>query len=133
MSQTTQDLWPDDIAVVGDLKPPLVILREQASLLGSKTNNLVEGRVVTNPAQSGYFRHSFIVDSPALAYTYTLFHVSHPPELYPALITDDNGNSIGEAGNKEAFVEQLKKALSSDKTKRIITALIAQVQGTVAA
>lgn len=131
MSQVTQDLWPDDITVVGDLKPPLVILREQATLLGNKTKNLVEGRVVTQSLMDGYFKHTFMVESPTLNYTYPLFHVSHPPEFYPAQIIGDGNNVIGEAVDQESFVEELRKVLSSEKAKKIITALIAQGQAPV--
>ena len=36
MEETNQDLWPDDIGVASDLKPPAEILREQASFLAKK-------------------------------------------------------------------------------------------------
>lgn len=38
------DLWPADIGEP-NIRTPVSILREQASLLGEKTNNIVEGQV----------------------------------------------------------------------------------------
>ena len=39
-----ENLWPDDITVMGK-KAPVTILREQASMLGEKTKNIVIGQV----------------------------------------------------------------------------------------
>ena len=40
-----EDLWPDDITPDEDLRAPAAVLKEQASLLGQKTSNLVKGYV----------------------------------------------------------------------------------------
>ena len=50
------DLWPEDIAVYTKLRSPATILREQASLLGDRTQNLVEADVVQLDLQT---RHAF--------------------------------------------------------------------------
>jgi hypothetical protein len=41
MSTETNDLWPSDIAANSNLRTPVTILKEQAALLGQKTDNLV--------------------------------------------------------------------------------------------
>ncbi len=38
------DLWPNDFKI-DDIKAPVTLLREQASLLGQKTQNIVEAQV----------------------------------------------------------------------------------------
>ena len=48
MAHNIPDLWPDDIAVTS-LQVPVTILRQQATLLGEKTKNLVEGEVSSTP------------------------------------------------------------------------------------
>ena len=40
MADTIPDLWPDNVGTT-ELVPPVTILRQQAALLGTKTQNLV--------------------------------------------------------------------------------------------
>jgi len=100
------DLWPDDLVVATeDLQSPLAILKEQASLLGAKTKNIVKAKVVkardlrseeellTNEVALGYgsyrgpttpFRYLFLIHSPALGdYRYRLFEISYDVGFYP--------------------------------------------------
>jgi hypothetical protein len=132
MSQTTQDLWPEDIAVVSDLKPPLTILREQASLLGNKTNNLVEGEVRSYNMGNGILSHSFLVTSPIFNYSYSLFTVMHSAEFYPVDFVDDSNIVLESVNSEEAFVDKLRSIFASEKTRKVVSALIAQAQGSVA-
>ncbi len=48
------DLWPETIGTVR-VKSPVAILREQASLLGQKTQNLVQAQVKGGPADPRTF------------------------------------------------------------------------------
>ena len=85
-----EDLWPDDF---GNIKvaPPILILRAQAGGLTKKTRGEVEGRVVTNRLKSD-ISHVFQIIAPALdGYTYNLFEVVHPIELYPLRVFVDPG------------------------------------------
>ena len=62
------DLWPEDIGPIPDLKSPVTILREQASLLGKKTNNLVEAELVQLEAvisEDREFSYAFLIVAPA--------------------------------------------------------------------
>ena len=89
----TDDLWPDDIGRRIKLKAPVIILKEQGALLGTKTDNVVEGeifnisdrRTARNP-----FEYAFYLAAPAFNYRYTLLTISHSVDLYPLVIYTDN-------------------------------------------
>ena len=105
------------------MRTPLVILREQASLLGSKTKNLVEASVTTH-ANGNIFHHSFDLVVPALdRYTYNLFTIIHGPSLYPVTVWGTPVMFLSE----EQFIEWLGAKLSSPDTKRIVSILLSQV------
>ncbi|HLG17223.1 MAG TPA: hypothetical protein VJH03_22420 [Blastocatellia bacterium] len=138
MSISPRNLWPEDIAVT-ETVAPAAILKEQASLLGERTKNLVEGRVAPSAPslRGGNFEYAFYLVAPALDnYHYHLFSVSHGVEFYP--LTIQPRGSFGLSGllprgevelavnNEEEFLEELAKLFSSDKTKHIIASLIAQ-------
>jgi len=119
---TRTDFW-------GDIEPaqvrtPAAILREQAALLGTKTQNLVEARVETDIDQWHEFNHRFLLVVPALSnYSYQLFRVEHGVNLYPVRVDRESLR----LENEEAFIEWLRRTLSSAETKRIIGNLLAQV------
>jgi len=114
------DLW-GEIAPAA-LRTPLAVLREQAALLGRKTNNLVEATVSTGVYRGG-FLHRFNLVVPALdGYTYELFAVTNGIELYPVSLAYGNLSIQSE----ENFLDWLRQELSSPKTKRIIANLLAQ-------
>ena len=112
MGANMGDLWPDDLdAAIAEMRSPLSILKEQASLLGAKTKNIVKAKVVRtrnstsllkpprnllasiNPGQnvSGMtFWFAFLIHSPALGdYQYRLFEVSYGVEFYPVRLHID--------------------------------------------
>jgi hypothetical protein len=151
MSISPRNLWPEDIAVT-QVVAPVAILKEQASMLGERTMNLVEGRVKQNFSDSGGLRfpkpsgksrathsgddlydsdfsYDFDLVAPALNnYRYRLFSISHGVEFYPLLITNSaalTGDGI-EVPHEEGFLAMLEMIFSSEKTKGIISSLIAQ-------
>ncbi len=134
------DLWPDDIQVV-KVKAPVTILREQASLLGQRTKNIVRAEVhVVAGLHFHPFVFSFHIVGPALGnYRYKLFEIRHGIELYPARIALDdeesvkeifpwitNSGRVVEAGSEEEFMEYLRRIFESQKTRRVIGAILAQ-------
>jgi hypothetical protein len=150
MPRLRTDLWPASISGP-EVIAPVTILREQAALLGKKTNGLVLASVrttatdsptrdsktglrrLTRPGQasdngSERFIHSFQLVVPALEdYTYTLFRVEHGIEFYPVKL--DAPRALGRtAKSEEEFINSLRKILSSENTQRIIGSLIAQVE-----
>ena len=121
------DLWGDIIQA--EVRTPVAILREQASLLGIKTKNLIEASVKTS-VKGGEFRHSFRLVVPALdGYTYELFEIFHGVSIYPITVPNRVGNLEAPGlrlKDEEAFLNWLGHQLSSNETKRIISNLLAQ-------
>jgi hypothetical protein len=116
------DLWGE--LTPNAIRTPVTVLREQASLLGSKTRNMIEGKVETW-ASGTKFLHSFNLVVPALDnYSYELFQISHEVELYPVKV--EYRSSYRELRTEEEFVDWLRERLSSPETKRIIGNLLAQ-------
>lgn len=129
------DLW-GEIALT-QLRTPRSILREQAALLGGKTQHIVEASVQTRVSddafpRSGYLVktqvfdmslcHSFNLEVPALSYTYNLFVIYHGPWIYPVHV----GSQGPRFETEQEFIEWLSAKLSSPETKRIVANLLAQ-------
>lgn len=134
MSISPRDLWPDDIAV-NEVVAPVAILKHQASLLGERTKNLVEGIVTQRKREYGEtgFIYDFYLVAPALDfYRYRLFSISHTVDFYPLSIQDIGGPDLDghasklKVNDEEEFLQALAKVFSSEKTKGIISSLIAQ-------
>ena len=151
MPQTIEDLWPVDLAFA-DIKTPVAILREQAYLLGQKTNNVIEGEVTSTTEDYSLpydmvsriasftmsegeldamkknnptFYHSFYVKVPTLGnYRYKLFYVEHPINLYPVILHREGKATKCE--DEEEFGEALRKAFADPNTLRIISSLRSQ-------
>lgn len=118
---TQVDFW-GEIGPAEPVRAPVAILREQAALLGTKTQNVVEARVSTSVA-SGNLYHSFDLVVPALGgYTYQLFVIAAGAGPYPITLvrTDDKFQT------EQEFTSWLKTKLSSPETKKIIANLLAQ-------
>jgi len=117
------DLWPGDIGE-GDLRTPVAILKEQATLLGTKTDQLVAAEVESR-AEADVFFHRFYLVAPALEYKYKLFTVRHPVSLYPMVGYFSDGRQE-QIHSEEEFIEWLRGVLTSEETRGIVRALIAQ-------
>jgi hypothetical protein len=130
MTQPIPDLWPeiDQSQVV----PPVAILREQAALLGKKTNHLLEGRVDTRSTPDGRFVHSFYIVAPTLDdYTYKLFEIEHDADQYPVATTEPGVGGIYEqSASEQQLLDHVRRVLNSEKTKRVVGSLLAQVKAT---
>ena len=115
------DLWGE--ITPSAVRTPVSILREQASLLGAKTNYTIEGKVETR-IDGEKFYHLFNLVVPALDnYSYQLFQIWHEVGLYPVRVWGAFGEELA---NEEAFVNWLGRKLSSSETKSIIGNLFAQ-------
>jgi hypothetical protein len=134
---TATNFWGNVAAV--DLRTPLSIMREQASLLGTMTQNLVEARVDTRVSTiEGFppffdpnfeafgerqFVHIFKLVVPALdSYTYDLFTARHGADLYPVRVEDKLYKSEGE------FEAWFRAKLSAPGTTHLIQKLLAQAR-----
>lgn len=136
MATAIDDLWPAEIAAPEGPVPPITVLKQQASLLGQRTNNLVEAEVETETtAPQGFLRHTFVLVAPALDfYRYELFVVEHHvTHMYPVTIKVTWGEKEGpeafldiKAENEGQFKDGLKRVFADDETQKVIGALMAQ-------
>jgi len=149
------DLWPDDIGHVSKISTPATILKEQASLLGQKTGNLILAEVVLleqDFGRSEEFNYAFLIVAPTLNdYRYRLFTISHDITLYPvkfhcdADLTQQIGSSESVGGkdylnallrgeppalvakSEDELLEILGRILGAEKTRRVIAAILSMV------
>lgn len=139
------NLWPDDIATIKE-KPPVVILREQALLLGQKTKDIVQAQVVNDEYATDHnqcFAYEFNIVAPILSdYCHQLFAIHHDFSFYPTYIqveaemieeiqlcekelnVDEHDYIV--ANNEDEFIVALKCIFATKKTKQIVTALLSQ-------
>jgi hypothetical protein len=107
------------------VRTPLSILREQAAALGPRTKNLVEAKVQTT-IYSGYLIHSFNLVVPSVdSYTYQLFQIEHPVDLYPIHVKDSPPIILE---TEDEFTAWLRERLSAERTRKILSNLLAQAQ-----
>lgn len=160
------NLWPKIETSL--LKTPVAILKEQASLLGANTQNLVIAEVDSLPIYdtkipektkslpevfnqmnsvvfgtksfhpSAIFRFAFHLVAPALNhYRYQLFFIGYGIDFYPVffrldsdiqneLVEDEDQDVI--ANTEEEFLAILKAIFNSEKTLRVMRAILAQSQ-----
>ncbi|MCX6592454.1 MAG: hypothetical protein NTZ56_13110 [Acidobacteria bacterium] len=125
------DLWGPEISTVTE-RSPLSILKEQAALLGEKTKGVVVAEVRTHSSE-GEICHEFRVVAPALDYSFVLFSLSGGgAELYPLKVLSNSTEKLKPLGDRRSLRDEaallsfLKAALSSEKAKRVVSALIAQ-------
>ena len=128
MPEEAVDFWPDLGAALP--RTPLLILKQQAALLGKHTKNLVIARVLTDSYDERFF-HRFIIEATAINYRYELLSVSHDLMLYP--VTVESGpyqlsKTKRTFKSEDEFVAWLKDLLNSDQTKRLVGTLLAQVE-----
>lgn len=119
------DLWPDDFGT-SDKKPPIAILREQAEVIGMKTQKRVLGRVSTSQHDKG-FSPLFQFVAPYLDnYSYLLFSVIHKLEFYPMTVRDVENDQNYPCTTESEFIERLKFIFHSDRVKKVIQSLLSQ-------
>jgi len=142
-----EDLWPENLVSAKE-RMPVEILRDQAVLLGQKTRNLLEGRVKriepSDMVGLGDFAWAFSIVSPALGnYSYRLFAIRYGADVYPVtfdveeVITQElptwapklsKGNNRTLLAHSEAeFIEVVRAILGSERTRKLIAAILAQV------
>ncbi len=130
---TVKDLW-GELPTQDLVRDPYTILREQAALLGKKTENLLEGRVRRRRRQSGGFMLYLDIVVPTLDnYSYTVLTVTHGLELYPVKMKDQGYTTeaeLKEYKDENQFVEALGEILISNQVRKVITNLLSYVKET---
>lgn len=123
------DLWPKDLGVASDIKPPVAILREQADLLTKKTQGKLEGRITSTGKPDKSFGHQFFVTAPALdEYSFRLLSIQHPIDYYPLNFSFDAVGSSTVCANESEYLSVLRDSLAHERTKKIIAAILAQLE-----
>ena len=136
-----QSFWPDEFGET-QIVAPVTLLRQQAAQLGQKTRGMVEAQVgsmteghplydaISKATGRPFFRHSFKIVAPSLdGYTYELFTIRHGIDLYPVQIVPGSfSGARPELQTEEDLLEWLKGVLGSDRTKRIVGSLLAQIR-----
>lgn len=148
MTTNQRDLWPIEIDLKDEPQSPLAILKEQASLLGRKTGDLVGAKVTSDyyePSlvrslkgfgfkstqmvatdEGSFFVHSFNLIAPALGnYSYKLFEVIHQVTPYYPLEIHFSDLTL-KAEDEEQFIEALKKLFADEKTLKVVNSLRSQ-------
>jgi len=137
------DLWPDDIASTESIKSPAYILKEQASLLGKKTKNIITAAINTIANRQPIIQYDFIIIAPALSnYRYRLFSIYYNIiSIYPCTMFIDvdifkeismycNVKKSDQSSitiHSESELEQaMRYIFKSEKTKQLIKSLIAE-------
>lgn len=111
------------------MTPPVTILHEQAQFIARNTKGLIEGEVSTSKAGQNFLHQFFLVVPLLDNYTYRLFFVEHPLQLYPATLFAEAMQKQFQVATSEEFIERLREVLSSRETVKIVRALLAQSQG----
>lgn len=126
MTNAADDYWPTDIGEPNAVTPASM-MRAQASLLGSKTNQQVTASVVSIGGSPAEFIWSFQLLSSTLGnYRYELFRVSHPLTLFPVVVNwEGHANKV--ITTEQEFKEHLKEIIGSEQTKKIVQGILAQV------
>lgn len=121
----TESLW-GDLPTSSDIKPPVVILREQATILSEATNKVLIGDVsVTKEGPT--VTSQLYIQAPALDnYIYIVLYVRHDIMLYPLKVIELATGVRYECADESQFRDALKQVLSSPSVHRVVASLIAQ-------
>ena len=117
------NLWPEDFGTPDEV-PPVVILKQQATMLGQRTQNILIGDVASGSTEPDTIYHNFYIVAPALGnYRYKLCWLSQKvTSLYPVWLSDREQP----LENAEALLEALRILFSSEKTTKVVQSLLAQ-------
>jgi hypothetical protein len=137
MTTAIPDLWSDDIRV--DVLPPVTVLRAQEGLLATKTQGILQAKLLTSATES-LVQHSLDLIAPALNfYRVSLLSATHDREMvYPVTVTAQcwfseflpaGAEPIEKrrvAATAEEFIDLVREALRSTEVRGLIQSLIAR-------
>lgn len=133
-----ESLW--SIPETENIRAPLTIMKEQAAALTEQTRGSLVGSVETAEFGSG-LKVNLAVHVPALNnYRYHVLTYTQPITMYPGRLTSEvPGASLLnmyappqsiEVENEQEFLEALRRLLSSDEIKRLLSSLLVQANAT---
>jgi len=134
-----ESLWPDEIANSEQVRSPVQILKEQASLLGKMTKNILLGEIQAVPVGQPNSAYAFNILAPSLRnYRYSLFTINYNIlNIYPIYIALDDEifkeiysykskNEAIKIDYENEFLTILKNIFRSRKAKQILTSLMVE-------
>lgn len=136
-----KSLW-GNLPLTDTTRTPVIILREQATILTKLTNALLEGVVTVRTAsdalfktaQSKEFDATLSITAPALdGYTVRVLKVEYDLTIYPVDVYDWLGDAEFDkivCQNESELNDAIGKVLSSDKVQKAVGLLLAQSRST---
>jgi hypothetical protein len=119
---STQNLW-GELPGPAEVTPPVTILREQASVLGKATNNVLVGQVSKVTARQWAFQYDLDIRAAALDdYIYEVLSVRHNVEMYPLEVIDSGKAKV--CSDEKAYTAALQEILSSNRVRKVISSLL---------
>jgi hypothetical protein len=110
------------------IRTPLSILREQATALTEQTNGLLVGQVeVTQQADGNLVINLDIVVPGLNDYRARILSYQQPISLYPGRLSGMGVLGTDLVNTEEQFLGSVRKVLSSQHIKNVLTSLISQV------
>ena len=134
---TSKSLW-GQLPLEENVRTPLIILREQATLLTQMTNAVLEGAVTSQKVASSFdpfglaptsktFRTTLAIEAPALdGYVFQVLQVNYDLALYPVEVVDLVNKKDIACANEEDFNNAVGSILSSEAVRRAVGMLLAQ-------
>lgn len=122
---STKSLW-GELPPAANIRTPVSILREQATVLAEATRGVLAGEVAQlQTANNDEFVHVLMIVAPALNnYRYRVLTIAHHVTLYPVVLHD--GEATIECADEADFITDLEAVLSSQRVHKAIGALLAQ-------
>ena len=121
MANEVINLWPE-VENLPEIKTPVTFLKEQAVLLGARTKNILEGRVIAG--STGEFNYTLNIVAPAMGYSYSVLRIFHDINLYPVTVVF-RAEPIT-CHDEQSFIDALGSCLRSEETVKVIQALLSQ-------
>ena len=130
-SGETENLWGDIPSGANIERTPVTLLREQASLLGKATNNLLVGEVHSSSDSSNQqFRADLSIVAPTLNdYRYHVLHIDYSLGFYPVMIKDEGaGGPRKTVQNEEELKAIVAEVLQSRIVRDVVQRLINHIK-----
>jgi hypothetical protein len=124
-----KNLW-GDLPDIQDVRPPALILREQATALGELTKGVLSAYVDVS-RQRDNISLELRITAPALAdYEYVVLHAFHKMNMYPVFVRSNTETEPIECGDEAQFESAIGAILQSSSVRRAVASLLAQSKAT---
>lgn len=126
---TRKNLWGDFKSIdVGST--PAALLREQAALLGEMTQELLTAEVSSSSERGSLYHNLSIVAPPLDGYRVSILRACHGVEVYPVMLDNviEGRWNFAKCQNESEFLEAVSRILGSERVRRVVASLLAQVR-----